>query len=256
MAPAFSPKAQISGNLQEISPVLLEWDKNRSTGWHGRCISHLRHHLTTGGVRRTVPRVADSHQTQNSPDGLGTPSNRPCPRSLQPDTFPRPAAPGASRPVSFCTRFASNHKGMGKAEAQESGRGRGQGKDRSRRPRCDPHCLSPCPCPCPCPMSFCLFFTSRFPGFSRTTGPVATAGMNAATVRRGGRICPERERWRHSVRSRLPIHDADEQFEGTQPFGMRSSLRTGEAFTGRSARSAKLEGAQRHPRRGDDVNTD
>ncbi len=62
----------------------------------------LRHHPTTGGVRRNRSsgwRLRIRHQY--SPDGPGAPLDRPRPRSLQPDTFPRPAAPRASRPVSF-----------------------------------------------------------------------------------------------------------------------------------------------------------
>src|SRR5262245_7405023 len=46
------------------------------------------------------------------------------------------------------------------------------------------------------------------------TGPLATAAKSDATGRWSEGIWPTREGPRHSARSELPIHDADEQFEG------------------------------------------
>jgi hypothetical protein len=52
---------------------------------------------------------------------------------------------------------------------------------------------------------------TRTPALSPTTGPPATPGTSAATVRRRAAICPAGAGRRHSVRSPVPIHDADEQ---------------------------------------------
>src|SRR5215211_4996126 len=83
--------------------------------------------------------------------------------------------------------------------------------------------------------------------YPRTTGLPATAAKRELTVRPSEGICQAGGATRHQAGTALPIHDADELFEGTQPFGMRSSLRTGEALTGRRPADA-LNGARRGTR--------